>query len=105
MNEAPEFLKKNDTVASILKSAADLFEERNAEYKDNYKTVGTIYQVFFPDGLTLRTKKDFERFALFMQMTNKMLRYSVNFHTQPNPDHLRDLIACAAMLAELDQDD
>jgi hypothetical protein len=101
VNEAPEFRRLS--VADILNQVSVLFVERNDEYKDNYKKVGRIYEVFFPEGLTLRTKSDFERFALFMQMTNKMMRYSVNFRDHPSPDHLRDLIANAAMLLELDQ--
>lgn len=103
MNEAPDYLKEMKSVPNILDSVTNLFVERNEEYKDNYKVVGTIYEVLFPHGIELKVKKDYERFALIVKIVDKTLRYTRNFNNRPSPDHLRDIIACAAMLAELDQ--
>lgn len=93
------------TPGDLLREAADLFDKRNDEYKDNYKRVGDMYTLLFPNGVQLKDDIDFNRFAIFIQIINKTVRYSFNFSkptTQINPDHLNDLATYAMMLQELD---
>jgi hypothetical protein len=91
MNDVPQFLRE----------AADLFAKHNKLYKDNYHKVGAIYALMFPNGITLRTPADFNRFAIVVQMVNKLVRYSFNWVTG-HPDSLDDLSIYAMMLKELD---
>lgn len=57
---------------------ADTFEERNAKYKDNYKIVGAVMAALFPNGVTLRTPEDFERWHLQELMIVKLTRFAVS---------------------------
>lgn len=56
------------TVASILRDMAQTFEERNAVYKDNYKMVGPMMAILFPNGLPpgLFTQDQFHLFELIL---------------------------------------
>lgn len=87
----------------ILKSAADLYEARNLIYKDSYKNVGGIFQALFPNGITLSTDHDYNRFSVLMHILNKIMRYSANWPSG-HPDSLKDLVVYAAMLLELDEE-
>lgn len=87
----------------ILHSAGDLYEERNKLYKDNYKRFGNIMTGFFPDGVTLKTCDDFNRFALYVLNVVKMTRYSANWETG-HQDSIRDQMVYAAMLEEVDDE-
>jgi len=91
MTKVPEYLNKT----------ADIYLERNKLYKDNYKRVGAIFCELFPYGIKLNSATDFNRFALFNHMLNKITRYAMTWH-EGNEDSLDDLSVYAMMLKELD---
>ena len=89
------------TVEDRLKAAAELYASKNKLYKDNYKKIGKIYCAMFPNGITLKTEDDFNRFAILIQIMNKVVRYNNNWATG-HTESLDDLMVYPAMLAELD---
>lgn len=89
-------------VPEELRACADLYEERNALYGDNYKRFGHIMTVLFPDGLVLNTPEDFNRFGIYVQMIAKCTRYAEQFKKGGHDDSLRDTAVYAMMLLELD---
>lgn len=91
------------TPADQLKEAAELFEEKNKEYGSSYKEFGKIMLAYFPDGVVLKTKKDFTRWGMLNIMMSKISRYCNNFTKGGHPDSLNDLSVYSAMLAEIDQ--
>lgn len=87
----------------ILLEASKTFRERNAVYKDNYKNIGKVMTGFFPEGVTLRTEEDFNRFHLFVLMMVKGTRYSQNWNNGGHQDSIRDACVYAAMLEAVDE--
>lgn len=93
----PELL----TVPEILRRAAELFEERNALYGDNYKQFGTVMMALFPEGLQITTSGEWNRIGILVQLVNKLGRYCANAHVGGHKDSSRDKVVYAAMLDEL----
>jgi hypothetical protein len=91
-------MKVND----LLKQADDTYAERNKVYGDSYKEFGTIIKAFFPNGVTLNTVEDMNRWGVFQMMLSKIHRYAKNFYTGGHSDSLVDLSVYSAMLNELD---
>lgn len=85
-----------------LEKAAQLFRDRNTTYKDSYKNVGLLLKALFPDGITLDSEEDFNRFAVVVMIAGKLDRYFSNYEEGGHQDSLADLSVYAAMLAELD---
>lgn len=85
--------------ASHLEAMAKTFRERNAVYKDNYKMVGRVMEAFFPDGVTLKTQDDFNRWHLFELKIIKLTRF-VNSGLL-HPDSLTDDGVYSAMILRL----
>lgn len=96
--------QKKQTVADALRACAATFEQRNKQYGDSYKNLGKIMVELFPDGLTLETVDDFNRFGCFFEMTNKMQRYSHNFTSGGHADSTHDISVYSQMLEELDNE-
>lgn len=92
-----EFYEMTEKTAAILQEAATTFKERGGVYKDNHQRVGAVLAALFPDGITLMTEDEHERFALIMLNAVKMTRDAVAW---PNghQDSLRDMIVYSAML-------
>jgi len=90
------------TVPELLRAAAEIYEERNKLYGDNYKRFGKVMEVLFPNGLTLKTTDDFNRFGVFVQIVSKQTRYAEMFSRGGHPDSLDDTSVYAMMLRELD---
>lgn len=88
-------------VAALLTSMADLYRERNAVYKDNYKMVGNIMKALFPKGISLDSPEDHNKFHLFMLGIVKLSRYAVNYQNG-HKDSIEDLIVYFAMVAGMD---
>ena len=59
-------MTKNNSTIKILEDATKLFKERSGQYGKNYERVGKIISILFPDGLDLKTEKDFERYHIFL---------------------------------------
>ena len=90
------------TPADILKEAAVVFENKNKEYGNSYKDFGKIMMAYFPNGLELKSEKDFTRFTMLNIMISKTDRYCKNFK-KGHEDSLNDLSVYSAMLNETDQ--
>src|SRR5688572_2004500 len=79
------------TVMSVpdrLAKLAELYRSRNTEYGAAYKHFGNVLIGLFPDGLTLKTAEDFNRFTIFTHAMGKMVRYSRAFLKGGHPDSL-----------------
>lgn len=86
-----------------LRKQADLFQERNAVYKDNFKMVGQLMKVMFPDAPpALETADDYNRWHLFELAIVKLSRYAIHYNNGGHPDSIDDMIVYLAMVAELD---
>ncbi len=70
-------------------------------YKDDYKRIGAIWQELMPDGITLKTQADFNRFSILLMILAKVSRYARNFD-KGHDDSLSDLAVYSMMLKELD---
>lgn len=95
---------KKVTVADSLRACAKTYEERNAIYGNSYKTIGKVMVELFPEGLTLETVDDFNRFGCFFEMVNNMQRYSHNFTSGGHADSTHDISVYSQMLEELDNE-
>lgn len=91
-------------VPEALAALGKLFEERNALYKDNYKNFGRTLMGLFPNGITLTTEEQFNRFALFLQLVHKNSRYAHSIATGGHADSLDDISVYSQMLQEYDAD-
>lgn len=91
------------TAADILAEAAKTYLERNKVYGDNFLRVGGALQAFSPDGITLKTKDDHNRFHLFVLAIVKMSRYAVNWE-KGHQDSIHDAVVYGAMLEALDSE-
>lgn len=89
-------------VRTILESAQTTYADRNAVYKDNFRTVGRVMSALFPDGApTLLTTMDFDRWHIFELDIVKLTRYVANWHS-PDADSLLDRIPYLGILGGLD---
>lgn len=86
---------------TLLHKMADLFAERNAVYKDNFRMVGKIMEAMFPEGLELKTPEDHNKFHLFMLAIVKLTRYAINYR-EGHKDSIEDMIVYLSMVAALD---
>jgi len=94
-------LQQPQTVPSMLRNAAKLYEARNAVYGDNYRRYGKV--VLDLMGPTeLRTISDFNRFAIMTHIMTKLARYALNFQKGGHDDSLDDICVYAMILKELD---
>jgi hypothetical protein len=89
-------------VPTSLREAAQVFEQRNEMYGDNYKKFGAIMNDIFPDGFTIDNPQDWNRFGILIQVVSKLTRYAENFNRGGHDDSLVDLSVYAHMLRELD---
>jgi hypothetical protein len=56
----------------------------------------------FPEGLTLKTEEEFNRFAIFLQIIHKNSRYANSMLSGGHADSLDDITVYAQMLREFD---
>lgn len=94
----------NDRIVQSLRSAADLFEQRNKIYGDNFIHFGKVMKGIFPRGLELQTEEEFNRFCIFVQVVSKATRYGQSFKRGGHRDSLDDTSVYSMMLAEYDQE-
>lgn len=80
----------------VLRQAADLFESRNGQYKDNAVIVGQVMAALFPEGVKIKTADDHHMYHLLELMVVKLTRFATSGlrHT----DSIRDLIVYGAMV-------
>lgn len=89
-------------VAQELEKKAQLFEERNALYGNNYVRFGDFMKALFPNGVVLKTEQDFNRFGIFVQIVSKITRYAERFANGGHGDSLDDNAVYSMMLKHLD---
>lgn len=92
------------TVPDRLAKLGGLFNSRNLTYGDAYKRFGPIMANMFPDGVTLKTEEDFNRFGILIHLIGKMTRYAASFDGEGHSDSLDDISVYAQMLQELDDE-
>lgn len=90
------------TAADFLEDCAKTFRERNAVYGNNYLNVGNALAAMFPDGITLKTPEDHNRFHIFVLMVVKMTRYANNWNIGGHADSMHDNTVYSAMLESID---
>lgn len=90
------------SVPQALADLSKLYEERNALYRGNYLHFGTTLVGLFPEGITLKTAEEFNRFALFMQIIHKQSRYANAILTGGHADSLDDTSVYSQLLREFD---
>lgn len=86
----------------FLEEGAATYRERNAVYGDNYLRVGAVMAALFPDGVTLKTADDHNRFHIFMLKVVKLSRYCVNWDKGGHEDSLLDDMVYGGILLEID---
>ena len=90
------------TVPEALAKLGEIYAERNAVYGDDYLHHGELMVILFPEGLTLKTVEDFNRYALLKDIMTKVARYMPNFTRGGHKDSLDDLSVYAQMLQSID---
>jgi hypothetical protein len=90
------------TVPDRLAALADIYEDRNALYGDNYKRFGDIMVGLFPKGLTIDSAPGWNRIALLIHMVTKVTRYAENHNDGGHADSLDDIAVYSQMLREID---
>lgn len=89
---------------SLLREAADVYQQRNAVYKDNFRVVGRVMEALFPDGAPrLHDASDFNRWHIFELVIVKLTRYVANFEN-PDKDSLVDMLPYLAILGAQDDE-
>ena len=95
--------KKPPFVTQQLRNAANIYEQRNALYGDNYHHFGNAMIAMFPRGITIRSVEDWNRIGILVQMAAKLTRYGQQFTAGGHVDSLDDLSVYSQMLQELDR--
>lgn len=90
-------------VSKHLHELADLFAQRNAVYKDNFRMYGRLMEALFPDGLQSVDQQDHNKDHLFMLAMVKLTRYVINYRVG-HKDSLDDMIVYLSMIAALDDE-
>lgn len=94
-------IAQQPTVPDILKSMASTFEERNKLYGAAYKRHGDVMAGLFPEGVTLRTEEEFNRYGVLVMIVSKLNRYASNLTRGGHKDSAHDMAVYAAMLEEM----
>lgn len=92
------------TVPSMLREAAETYEERNKLYGGNYKRFGDMMVSLFPKGVAIKTQEDWNRIGILIPIASKLGRYAEQFSNGGHDDSLLDISVYANMLRELDLD-
>lgn len=91
-------------VPDRLAKLGDTFRARNSTYGDTFLRVGGVMASMFPDGLTLKTIDDWNRFSLFHHVVDKVLRYANRFQDGGHNDSMDDVSIYAQILRKVDDD-
>lgn len=98
----PEFLKHDTpSTAVILEDMAETFRRRNKDYGDNYKMVGPVMEVFFPEGVSPDLLHS-DHFHLFELIIVKLSRFAVSGMT--HLDSIHDSGVYCAMIESIIQE-
>ena len=89
------------TVPQLLRDGASTYEERNRTYGNNYKEMGHLLELFFPNGIPAMDADGWNRFGLWMMVLVKITRYANQLQQGGHKDSAHDMMVYAAMLEEL----
>ena len=84
----------------VLKECLETLKNKKLEYKNSPDQIGEVLKSFFPDGVILKTEKEFARFATLLNCIAKMNRYCCNFEEKGHRDSAVDLVNYASKLVE-----
>ena len=88
----------------VLVDAAKTFAKRRAVYGDNWKRAGAALQALFPNGITLATSDDHDRFHILSLIIVKLSRYTVSWDRgEMHQDSIHDAAVYCAMLEAIDE--
>lgn len=93
-----------DKVKETLSEARNVYDERNAVYKDNFRNVGEVIAALFPNGVVLKTAEDFTRWHIFELEIVKLTRYTQNYEQGGHEDSIKDRIVYLGILNGLDDE-
>lgn len=86
-------------VLGALERSANLYKDRNGNYKDCWLMTGAVLKIIFNDGTKLKTSSDFTKFQVINMIISKIIRYVTS--DMKHQDSVDDLITYAAMLSSL----
>lgn len=102
--EDPALTTFQKRVLGILSQSHDVYKDRSAIYKDNFRSVGRVMVALFPEGRPpLVTAEDYDRWHIFELLIIKLTRYANNYD-QPHEDSLLDQLPYLGILGALDQE-
>jgi len=87
-----------------MQNALNTAKERGEQYGHSYLTHGEVVKVLFPEGIRLKTKKDFNRYGALNLIVTKLIRYC-NSWDKPHQDSIHDLGVYAFILETIDDSD
>ena len=94
-------INQSQTVPSMLRAAAKLYEQRNAMYGNNYHEYGKMMVDLFGH-IELKSVSDYNRFAIVTHIATRLTRYAKMFSHGGHDDSLDDICVYTMMLKELD---
>jgi hypothetical protein len=74
-------------VPEIFEEMARTYRERNAIYGDNFRMVGKVLEVLFPEGMQLKTAADYDVWHLFELKIVKLTRFAISNLTHTDSVH------------------
>lgn len=80
----------------LLKSLAETFRSRDADYGANYNSLAKVMVALFPNGITCKTEEEFLRFDFIHHIVSKLTRFTGAKMT--HEDSIYDLSLYAIML-------
>lgn len=89
---------KRATAADVLAEMAKTYRERNAVYGDNFRMVGPMMKILFPDGVAPALLHS-DQFHLFELMLVKLSRFAVS--NMAHKDSIHDAAVYAAMIESI----
>jgi len=96
MNNASK--TENKTADTILSEMAETYKERNAIYGNNYKMVGPIMEILFPNGVPAKLLGS-DQFHLFELKIVKLSRFAIS--NLEHIDSIHDDAVYSAMIESI----
>lgn len=91
--------RKTLPVPEMFEEMAQTFRDRNKVYGDNWRMVGRLMAVMFPEGVTLRTHADYDVWHLFELQIVKLSRFAISKLT--HQDSIHDMTVYGAMISAI----
>lgn len=91
-------IRRTGTAADVLAGMARTYAERNAVYGDNFRMVGPMMQILFPQGVNAETLHS-DQFHLFELVLVKLSRFAIS--GLKHKDSIHDAAVYAAMIESI----